>query len=75
MRMSREKIIVKNQSDSSILFGAPDPTYQLILRECITCSYQVFIHAVMCCLKKIFRILNCTVHTANTDGRPCEVIT
>ena len=73
--MSREKIIVKNQSDSSILFGAPDPTYQLILRECITCSYQIFIHAVMCCLKKIFRILNCTVHTANTDGRPCEVIT
>ena len=47
MTMSEQIIIVRNQSDSRILFGAQDPTYQLIPRECITCSYQVLIHAVM----------------------------
>ena len=40
-------IIVRNQSDSRILFGAQDPRYQLIPREWITRSYQVLIRAVM----------------------------
>ena len=73
MTMSEQIIIiVRNQSDSRILFGAQDPTYQLIPREW---NYMQLPSSYTCCNVMIFRTLICAVHKPTYEIRPCEVVT